>query len=103
MIVIYTYLSYKPDSSSDEIETVVNVKEIKRVSMKKTKTPTLTKLRTPFIPKRESKCQLPVDVLHEIQERLHVAAVPDALPCRENEFAEIYAFVDGKLTDGTGG
>ena len=37
------------------------------------------------------------------RERLHVSAVPDSLPCRENEFATICSFVEGKLQDGTGG
>ena len=35
--------------------------------------------------------------------RLHVSAVPDSIPCRENELATICAFVEGKLYDGTGG
>ena len=35
--------------------------------------------------------------------RLHVSAVPDSIPCRENELATIWAFIEGKLYDGTGG
>ena len=35
--------------------------------------------------------------------RLHVSAVPDTLTCREDEFASIYSFVEGKIYDGTGG
>lgn len=35
--------------------------------------------------------------------RLHVAAVPDTLPCREQEFEDIYRFVESKVIDGTGG
>nr|KAG5710318.1 hypothetical protein BaRGS_009034 [Batillaria attramentaria] len=35
--------------------------------------------------------------------RLHVAAVPDTLPCREQEFEDIFRFVESKLLDGTGG
>ena len=34
---------------------------------------------------------------------LHVSAVPHCLPCRETEFADVYAFVEDKLNDGTGG
>jgi len=42
--------------------------------------------------------------LQEAQARLHVSAVPDSLPCREDMFAEIYAFVASKLgPDGCGG
>lgn len=35
--------------------------------------------------------------------RLHVAAVPESLPCREQEFQDIYSFVESKVLDGTGG
>ena len=35
--------------------------------------------------------------------RLHVSALPDTLPCREDEFSDIYQFVQGKIYDGTGG
>ena len=34
---------------------------------------------------------------------LHVSAVPSSLPCRENEFSDIYGFVAGKLLDGSSG
>ena len=32
-----------------------------------------------------------------------MSAVPNCLPCRETEFADVYAFVEDKLNDGTGG
>jgi hypothetical protein len=35
--------------------------------------------------------------------RLHVSAVPEALPCREEQFYDIYNFVESKVLDGTGG
>lgn len=35
--------------------------------------------------------------------RLHVSAVPETLPCREQEFQNIYNFVESKLLDHTGG
>ena len=35
--------------------------------------------------------------------RLHVSAIPESLPCREEEFQDIYNFVESKLVDGTGG
>lgn len=35
--------------------------------------------------------------------RLHVSAIPECLPCREEEFQDIYNFVESKLIDGTGG
>lgn len=37
------------------------------------------------------------------QPRLHVSAVPESLPCREQEFQDIYNFVESKLLDRTGG
>ena len=35
--------------------------------------------------------------------RLHVSAVPETLPCREEQFADIYYFLEGKLEEGSGG
>jgi hypothetical protein len=35
--------------------------------------------------------------------RLHVSVVPESLPCRDQEFNDIYSFVEGKVADGTGG
>ncbi len=32
-----------------------------------------------------------------------MSAVPDALPCREDKFADIYAFIDSKVREGGGG
>uniref|UniRef100_A0A336K050 Origin recognition complex subunit 1 n=1 Tax=Culicoides sonorensis TaxID=179676 RepID=A0A336K050_CULSO len=37
------------------------------------------------------------------RERLHVSAVPKSLPCRNKEFENIYAFLEGKLLDNCGG
>ena len=41
--------------------------------------------------------------LTEAQQRLHVSAVPENLLCREEEFAELFGFVESKLQEGTGG
>lgn len=35
--------------------------------------------------------------------RLHVSVVPDSLPCREREFADIYTFLESKINDECGG
>lgn len=32
-----------------------------------------------------------------------MSAVPESLPCREQEFQDIYSFVEAKIMDGTGG
>ena len=58
---------------------------------------------TPRIPDRRIKLPDSVSPLQEAQLRLHVAAVPDNLPCRENEFAEIFSFTEAKIQDGIGG
>ncbi|KAH8276499.1 hypothetical protein KR026_003964 [Drosophila bipectinata] len=37
------------------------------------------------------------------REQLHVSVVPTSLPCREREFENIYAFLEGKIQDQCGG
>ena len=44
-----------------------------------------------------------VNIFTEAQQRLHVSAVPESLLCREEEFAELFGFVESKLQEGTGG
>ncbi|KAF0287610.1 Origin recognition complex subunit 1 [Amphibalanus amphitrite] len=59
---------------------------------------------TPLVPGRSAGClDTPGTPLERARSRLHVAAVPEALPCRENEFLDIYTFVEARLMDGTGG
>ncbi|KAK8782264.1 hypothetical protein V5799_016396 [Amblyomma americanum] len=58
---------------------------------------------TPSVPKRSHAVEGPQTPLDIAKSRLHVSAVPTCLPCREQEFADIYSFVEGKLQDGTGG
>ncbi|KAK7502257.1 hypothetical protein BaRGS_00006621 [Batillaria attramentaria] len=58
---------------------------------------------TPRIPSRSKPLASPGTALEEARARLHVAAVPDTLPCREQEFEDIFRFVESKLLDGTGG
>ncbi|KAJ7405369.1 Origin recognition complex subunit 1 [Willisornis vidua] len=66
-------------------------------------TPKTPRNATPEIPKRSQAAQKPASVLEEARLRLHVSAVPESLPCREEEFQDIYNFVESKLIDGTGG
>ncbi|NXM75667.1 ORC1 protein, partial [Serilophus lunatus] len=66
-------------------------------------TPKTPRNATPEIPKRSHTAQKPASVLEEARLRLHVSAVPESLPCREEEFQDIYNFVESKLIDGTGG
>ncbi|XP_052521792.1 origin recognition complex subunit 1 isoform X1 [Tympanuchus pallidicinctus] len=66
-------------------------------------TPRTPRNATPEIPRRSHAAQKPTSVLEEARLRLHVSAVPESLPCREEEFQDIYNFVESKLIDGTGG
>ncbi len=61
------------------------------------------KTMTPRIPARSVPLAKDKSSLEEAQLRLHVGAVPDSLPCREDEFAQILSFTEGKIFDGTGG
>ncbi|XP_035107377.2 origin recognition complex subunit 1 isoform X2 [Callithrix jacchus] len=58
---------------------------------------------TPQIRSRILAAQEPASVLEKARLRLHVSAVPESLPCREQEFQDIYNFVESKLLDHTGG
>ncbi|KAJ1170182.1 hypothetical protein NDU88_002063 [Pleurodeles waltl] len=67
------------------------------------RTPRTPRLATPRIPERNKPARNPSNVLEEARVRLHVSAVPESLPCREQEYQDIYNFVESKLLDGTGG
>ncbi|NXQ18230.1 ORC1 protein, partial [Peucedramus taeniatus] len=67
------------------------------------RTPRTPRHATPEIPRRVQAAQEPASVLEEARLRLHVSAIPESLPCREEEFQDIYNFVESKLIDGTGG
>ncbi|KAJ8277895.1 hypothetical protein GJAV_G00081370 [Gymnothorax javanicus] len=66
-------------------------------------TPRTPRHATPSIPSRALPARKPGNVLEEARERLHVSSVPESLPCREQEFQDIYSFVESKIIDGTGG
>ncbi|XP_053928360.1 origin recognition complex subunit 1 [Cuculus canorus] len=66
-------------------------------------TPKTPRNATPEIPRRHCAAQKPVSILEEARLRLHVSATPESLPCREEEFQDIFNFVESKLIDGTGG
>nr|XP_012417809.1 PREDICTED: origin recognition complex subunit 1 [Odobenus rosmarus divergens] len=70
---------------------------------KKTPKPSTPRHATPQIPSRNLAAQEPASMLEEARLRLHVSAVPESLPCREQEFQNIYNFVESKLFDRTGG
>uniref|UniRef100_A0A6I8P206 Origin recognition complex subunit 1 n=1 Tax=Ornithorhynchus anatinus TaxID=9258 RepID=A0A6I8P206_ORNAN len=58
---------------------------------------------TPQLRSRSQVAQEPTSVLEEARLRLHVSAVPESLPCREQEFQDVYNFVESKLLNQTGG
>jgi len=90
-------------SSSDE-EDDARMRVMKKVSLKTTsvqKTP--KRVFKPSMAPRARPLPDNVDALTEAQQRLHVSAVPSSLPCREEEFAEIFGYVESKLQEGTGG
>ncbi|XP_053975499.1 origin recognition complex subunit 1-like [Hylaeus volcanicus] len=58
---------------------------------------------TPSLRKRNSTLLKPSTPLQEARSRLHVSAVPKSLPCREEEFNNIFTFLKGKLEDKSGG
>ena len=60
-------------------------------------------MRRAVIPERKTPIKLAASDFDIARERLHVSAVPDSLPCREEEFQAIYSFVEGKIKSGTGG
>ncbi|MEQ2253369.1 Origin recognition complex, subunit 1, partial [Ilyodon furcidens] len=66
-------------------------------------TPRTPRHATPSIPSRSHPARRPTNVLEEARTRLHVSSVPESLPCREQEFQDIYSFVESKIMDGTGG
>ncbi|XP_032624311.1 origin recognition complex subunit 1 isoform X3 [Chelonoidis abingdonii] len=67
------------------------------------RTPRTPQNATPRIPIRNQATEKPASVLEEARLRLHVSTIPGSLPCREEEFQDIYNFVESKLIDGTGG
>nr|XP_050854269.1 origin recognition complex subunit 1 isoform X1 [Vespula vulgaris]XP_050854270.1 origin recognition complex subunit 1 isoform X1 [Vespula vulgaris] len=58
---------------------------------------------TPFMEKRASLLVKPSTPLQQSRSKLHVSVVPKSLPCREEEFNNIFTFLEGKLMDKCGG
>uniref|UniRef100_G1LRU6 Origin recognition complex subunit 1 n=1 Tax=Ailuropoda melanoleuca TaxID=9646 RepID=G1LRU6_AILME len=69
----------------------------------KTPKPSTPRHATPQIRSRNLAAREPASMLEEARLRLHVSAVPESLPCREQEFQNIYNFVESKLLDRSGG
>ena len=59
--------------------------------------------KTPSLPPRLISCDTPSTPIQQARTQLHVSVKPDTLPCREDEFTDIYYFVQSKIYDRTGG
>lgn len=53
--------------------------------------------------KKSTTNDLKINIFDTVKQRLHTSSVPDSLPCRDNEFNDIYNFLDSKLKEGVGG
>jgi origin recognition complex subunit 1 len=102
------------EDSDEDYNPGISAKKSKKINTrtpKKSKTPhrgqgtprTPRHAGTPSIPKLANLRNTPGTVLEQARARLHVSVQPDTLPCREEEFADIYQFVFSKIQDGTGG
>ena len=95
-------------SSGSDFDDTPFVSKKATTSTKKSqaKTPSKTPSKRVFKPSVAPRAKpLPSDVdpITEAQRRLHVSAVPLSLPCREEEFAEIFGYIESKLREKTGG
>ncbi|EGR50790.1 uncharacterized protein TRIREDRAFT_104683 [Trichoderma reesei QM6a] len=57
---------------------------------------------TPLATRKLSPSQVQSSPFQIARSRLHVAAVPSSLPCREGEFSLVYSHLEAAITEGTG-
>ncbi|XP_058801016.1 origin recognition complex subunit 1-like isoform X2 [Phymastichus coffea] len=69
----------------------------KRISRVNVGTPSLDKYR------RTTNICKPSTPLQKARALLHVSVLPKSLPCREEQFNDIYSFLHARLLDGSGG
>lgn len=65
--------------------------------------PEKSKLMSPGIAERTKPRISVMNSLQFARQRLHVSAVPDSLPCRDQEFADIFCFIQDHIAGKTGG
>lgn len=85
-----------------------NKKLDKKKSNLKAKTPNSIKMKgkmeaTPGLSQRKTPRAVAKNMLELARKRLHVSAVPETLPCRDEQFSQIFSFVQDRLNEGTGG
>jgi origin recognition complex subunit 1 len=98
--------SQSQDSSSSEgseVEVEPVVKRGRKAGGAAAGLNTAKRVFRPSVAPRAAPLSASADPLAEAQQRLHVSAVPDSLPCREEEFAEVFSYVESKLRSGDGG
>jgi len=94
------------DSETDE-EDEYNKKKKRTKRKRDTKKPKLSRnLKNVIIPKAIPSRNIPLSEslsdYEKARKLLHVSAVPDSLPCRENEFAEIYSYLECAIAQESG-
>ncbi|KAJ2899702.1 P-loop containing nucleoside triphosphate hydrolase protein [Zalerion maritima] len=57
---------------------------------------------TPLAMRALSPARHQASPFHLARTKLHVAAVPDSLPCREEEFAQVYGHLEAAITEASG-
>ncbi|XP_015116110.1 origin recognition complex subunit 1 [Diachasma alloeum] len=104
----------RPSSSEDEPTTPKRVSRLaslteesvtpKQRGRAKLQTPSLKHgALTPSMHQRSANVGKPKTALQEARAQLHVSAVPKSLPCREEEFNDIFTFLQRKLLDHSSG
>ncbi|XP_011505075.1 PREDICTED: origin recognition complex subunit 1 isoform X2 [Ceratosolen solmsi marchali] len=58
---------------------------------------------SPSVHQRITNVSKPSTPLQEVRLKLHVSVLPKSLPCREEQFNEIYTYLHARLSDGSGG
>ena len=96
----------EPDGSDHEKTIFITSKKVKPLSRK-----LISKKRYLWvyrsipnfkIAKRRDDKRVVGDVFEQAAERLHVSAVPDSLPCREEEYCELYGHLSSAIEDAAG-
>lgn len=83
----------------------VNFKSVveERLYDKNEGTPSSRSFKNETTPKRKLIIEDPGTPLEIARRRLHVSTVPQSLPCRDNEFQEIFEFLANRIEDETSG
>nr|XP_042894751.1 origin recognition complex subunit 1 isoform X2 [Parasteatoda tepidariorum] len=104
----YSVSSEESSSENEDIEFECEEEKTpktreKRSRSKSIKNSLLRKKSLSAMPDRKTPLKGPQNLLEESRLRLHVSAVPKSLPCRVDEYSDIYSFVKGCLCSHTGG